>query len=63
MKKHLKGFSIYVVGYLIFSVCMYYAFGIDASGDWAKSLWLGGLYFIANLAGDIESRVRHGDRA
>lgn len=60
MKKRLKYFAIYTVGFVLFVIAMFYAFNIAWTAT--NSLWLGLAYFIANMAGDIERVLRYEDR-
>jgi hypothetical protein len=59
--KHLKYFAIYMAGLVLFTIATIYAF--DLPRTTRTSAWLGLMYFIANMAGDIECVVRYGDRA
>lgn len=59
--KRLKYFSIYAVGLVLFTIATIYAF--DLPWTTRTSAWLGLVYFIANMAGDIERVAHYGDRA
>jgi hypothetical protein len=54
----LKQLAVYTLGFIVFSLWAYHAFGISPFDDWRAAISFSTLYFIANLAGDLEARLR-----